>query len=219
MTECIYTIYKITNQINKKIYIGFTSKSINVRLKKHFQNAFNDNIKTYLYDSMRKYGKDNFTIESIYESTDRHITHNTKETFYINSYKSNNSSIGYNMTDGGDGGDTFSNNPNKELIRKKLSLATKGKRNPNYGKIGINSPKYGKTYGKKPNISKAKSISVYCDGKIYDSIKEAQKDNDGIKIKYRIDSDNYPTYYRVGSPSGRMNVNAKKKTLIRTTSI
>lgn len=38
-----------------------------------------------------------------------------------------------NMTDGGDGGDTISNHPNKDEIIKKFSINSKGKNNPNYG--------------------------------------------------------------------------------------
>jgi hypothetical protein len=39
-----------------------------------------------------------------------------------------------NITEGGDGGDTFTNNPHKELIRQKMSVRSSGKRNPMYGK-------------------------------------------------------------------------------------
>ncbi len=38
-----------------------------------------------------------------------------------------------NMTDGGDGGDTISNHPNREVILDKISKANKGENNPNYG--------------------------------------------------------------------------------------
>lgn len=37
------------------------------------------------------------------------------------------------MTDGGDGGDTISNHPNKDVILDKISKANKGENNPNYG--------------------------------------------------------------------------------------
>jgi hypothetical protein len=38
-----------------------------------------------------------------------------------------------NMTDGGDGGDTISNHPNRSEIILKISASNKGANNPNYG--------------------------------------------------------------------------------------
>lgn len=57
-------IYKITNNINQKIYIGKTSQSIDKRFRSHINNARN-HINRYLYDAMNKYGYENFTIEEI----------------------------------------------------------------------------------------------------------------------------------------------------------
>lgn len=50
----------------------------------------------------------------------------------------------YNIKLGGFGGDTFTDNPNKEMIRQKLRITTAGKRNPMYGRTGEKSPHYGK---------------------------------------------------------------------------
>jgi hypothetical protein len=47
-----------------------------------------------------------------------------------------------NITIGGSGGDTFTNNPNKEEIRLKHSLRTKGKNNPMYGRPLELNPSY-----------------------------------------------------------------------------
>jgi hypothetical protein len=41
-------IYKITNKINKKVYVGKTTKTIEERFKKHIQNAKNDVKNTFL---------------------------------------------------------------------------------------------------------------------------------------------------------------------------
>ncbi len=49
-------IYKITNIINGKCYIGQTTKTLNIRISKHLKCTFNENRKTYLYNSIRKYG-------------------------------------------------------------------------------------------------------------------------------------------------------------------
>lgn len=95
-------IYKITNIINNKIYIGQTGKSIDVRFKEHLNEAFNLNTQRPLYKAMRKYGKDNFKIEIIEKVSLRDL--DNKECFYIKMYdclaiKGN----GYNITYGGGG--------------------------------------------------------------------------------------------------------------------
>ena len=52
-------IYKTTNNINKKVYIGQTVKSLDKRKKTHLYKSTNasDN---YLYRAIRKYGENNF---------------------------------------------------------------------------------------------------------------------------------------------------------------
>ena len=36
-------IYKITNKINNKVYIGLTTQTVEKRWEQHLQAAFNDN--------------------------------------------------------------------------------------------------------------------------------------------------------------------------------
>lgn len=58
-------VYKITNQINKKSYIG-SSTRVETRWKQHINNAFNLNNSNYFYPlqcAIRKYGVENFTFE------------------------------------------------------------------------------------------------------------------------------------------------------------
>ena len=102
----IYSIYKATNLINGKIYIGY-SGNFRKRLNAHKRKAFSkskefENI--YFYNSMRKYGWENFKFEIIYQSKDKEHCHFEMETYFIcyydTYYLSNN---GYNMTYGGEG--------------------------------------------------------------------------------------------------------------------
>jgi len=88
-------IYKITNKVNGKFYIGKTTKTIDQRFKGHFYKHKDGN--TYLYKSMRKYGFDMFQIEMIEQTDDL----NVRERFWISQLKPH-----YNMTEGGEGGDT-----------------------------------------------------------------------------------------------------------------
>ena len=57
-------IYKITNVLNGKMYIGKTSSTIEERWKEHRHDATRKS-KEYrpLYSAIQKYGADNFIIE------------------------------------------------------------------------------------------------------------------------------------------------------------
>lgn len=90
-------IYKITNNINGKIYIG-RSKNLYCRLRQYF-GAFRkqdkSRINEYLLNSMNKYGFENFTFE-ILEVCENYLTPK-KELDYILKLKSNDKDIGYNL--------------------------------------------------------------------------------------------------------------------------
>ena len=92
-------IYKISNLINDKVYIGETVRSLIQRWQQH-KNAVNDyNKKGHLQLAMRKYGIQNFYIEEI-ERCDDNIRFD-REKYWINYYDSYNN--GYNSTLGGEG--------------------------------------------------------------------------------------------------------------------
>lgn len=89
-------IYKITNQINQKAYIG-QSKNISSRWRAHRTKYQTED--TLLYRAMRKYGIDNFSFEVIEECDIDQL--NDKEIFWIEYYNTHNLEKGYNLTDGG----------------------------------------------------------------------------------------------------------------------
>jgi group I intron endonuclease len=97
-------IYKITNKVNRKIYIGKTKQKLKTRWKKHLTNAFKARRKAYLYCAIRKYGVDSFTIECIHDNINDPDDLNNWEKHYIKELDSRNHDIGYNLTEGGDGG-------------------------------------------------------------------------------------------------------------------
>jgi len=107
-------IYKITNTVTDKVYIGKTKDSVK-RLKKHFTNARLEDHQTKLYRSIRKHGREVFIIHII-ESNISEGKIDEKEIEYIAKYDS--FANGYNMTLGGEGGDTSSSPRYKEGIRK-----------------------------------------------------------------------------------------------------
>lgn len=58
-------IYKITNKVNGKIYVGETNRTLKARWEQHLRRANQKNTTEYLYSAMRKYGIENFYIEEI----------------------------------------------------------------------------------------------------------------------------------------------------------
>lgn len=94
-------VYIITNTINNKQYIGYTTKGLSHRWNMHIKNAYVNNVQTYLYNAMRCYGLINFSIK-VLEECDNYNDAINGEKFYIEKYDTFNT--GYNMTLGGDGG-------------------------------------------------------------------------------------------------------------------
>jgi group I intron endonuclease len=160
-------IYLITNTIDGKRYIGKTSRSIEQRWYEHCKNAEYGH-DTYLYRAIRKYGKDAFTIELLTYGLDE------EEIQLIAEHKPE-----YNMTTGGDGGNT-SSSPNYVTAMARRSYV--GELNPNYGKRGTNSPNHGKkrTQEQKDRIAnsdylRTKRRPVMIDGVYYESVLKAAR--------------------------------------------
>lgn len=110
-------IYKITNSINDKVYIGQTRMSLPARWSKHKQIAQKSN--KGLYGAMQKYGIENFKIEEIIRCEIEKL--NELEVFYIKKY--NSFYNGYNLTIGGDNAPTNGLVLNeKEVIKKYIEL-------------------------------------------------------------------------------------------------
>lgn len=93
-------IYKITNNINGKIYIGKTLFSIEKRWQEHCQDYNKErNEKRPIYSAMKKYGIENFSISEVEECTAKEI--DEREKYWIEYYGSFKN--GYNATTGGTG--------------------------------------------------------------------------------------------------------------------
>lgn len=107
-------IYKITNNINGKIYIGQTRTTEPQRWQQHVWHAYNDsdNDSLLLCRAIRKYGKENFTRTIVEECNNWFL--NERERYWINYFNSTNHDIGYNVTEGGEGHSKYSN---EEIIK------------------------------------------------------------------------------------------------------
>jgi group I intron endonuclease len=115
----IYTIYKATNIINNKTYVGFDS---NWPSRKNKHKNYHLKKITKFYSAIKKYGWDSFEWTVLYQSKDKNHTLNEMENFFIEEYDSINS--GYNLIPGG------SNRKNcrqSEETKNKISKKFKGR--------------------------------------------------------------------------------------------
>ena len=81
----MFYIYKITNKINNKIYIGLTTTSIANRWYQHCYKAQHDEHPIVIDQAIRNYGKENFIVEEV-DETDDLDTLNRLEIKYISEY-------------------------------------------------------------------------------------------------------------------------------------
>lgn len=105
--ETPYYLYKITNNVNGKLYIGITNNP-DRRKNQHwnFENRFNGKTVSILYQSMRKYGLENFDFEVICIGNKDYIL--DLEIKAISAYRTTEKKFGYNIKPGGDSGRGYS---------------------------------------------------------------------------------------------------------------
>lgn len=111
-------IYRITNLINNKIYIGKTTRTLEARWTEHhkcYKSYIKKNGTTIpLYNAIHKYGFNNFKIEIIEDNISNEEINN-KEKYYIKYFNAQIKYDNYNVTEGGDGGRTWNKLSEKEV--------------------------------------------------------------------------------------------------------
>ena len=120
----MHYIYKYTNKINGKVYIGQTN-NLQKRFNGHKSEAFNPKSKGYnlpFHCAIRKYGIKNFIYEVLEEIEDGESQDfiNDREIFFIDFYHSLTTENGYNLTVGGDGCPKLPLTYEEKLSRSKL---------------------------------------------------------------------------------------------------
>lgn len=150
-------IYKATNILNNKVYIGQTNKSFEIR--KYFHIKHSKIKKNKFYNAIRKYGIDNFKWEVINSDVPIEMLNDVEMNTIIlyDSYKN-----GYNSTLGGEGNRGYIFTFDDKL---KMSKSHIGKPSGKKGKTGYTAwnkglkkdtdsrvEKYSKSY--KENYSK-----------------------------------------------------------------
>ncbi|MHA2180991.1 MAG: GIY-YIG nuclease family protein, partial [Promethearchaeota archaeon] len=130
-------IYKATNTINGKVYIGKTKKTIEKRWSQHLNEAdklkslreANPNEKiwgSHLNNAIIKYGANVFSLNQE-DIGDNKAELLEKEKYYIKEYDSMNPDKGYNMTEGGEGG-----RPRQEVIERMTEISRERAKDPEW---------------------------------------------------------------------------------------
>lgn len=147
-------IYKITNNLNGKAYIGQTIQSMEHRKCEHIYRMLNQPERKHkLYMALRKYGIENFTWDVI-ESCQNAEELNTREKYFIGLFNTYNR--GYNMTEGGNSIGEETKEKLRQIMKnrvvtwgkkagetKKRNGSMRGKNHPNYGHYGENASRHG----------------------------------------------------------------------------
>lgn len=175
-------VYKATNIINNKVYIGITTKTLEHRVSIHKKDSKVKN--TYLYRAIRKYGFENFIWEEIDTANSIEELHE-KEIFYIKKYDSfDNKEKGYNTTSGG-----YNLYDITDEERKKRSERARGENNPMYGtpsplkgkkftdehkkKISESLKKADRPHVKRANNPASRKVINLDTGEIFDTLTDA----------------------------------------------
>jgi len=116
-------IYKITNTINKKAYVGITVNADPLhRWISHKSNNRNGRGCPLLMKAFKKHGEDAFTFEVLIICFDEDVYKYEKE--YIIKYNGM-SPNGYNVAEGGKSGRNFLGKTHSEETKHKISVASK----------------------------------------------------------------------------------------------
>ena len=126
-------IYIARNLKNNMCYVGQTTRTLEEWKLEHIYDSLVCKSKTYFHRTIRKYGEESCRWEHLgnYETKrELHIA----ESLFILFFKSHFCKNGYNLTWGGDGGDTLTNHPYIEEIKIKISKNITGNKNGFFGK-------------------------------------------------------------------------------------
>lgn len=219
-----YNFYCITNNINGKKYIGLTKRDVGVRFKEHVRGAMNnhDINNSYimpLFNSMRKYGVDNFNVELLESCEFSDFTDaEDNEGKLIKKHKTLLNENGYNLNLVENGKRTY-----VKEIRQKIVDNNVGVNNPFYGKNHTeqtrknlsekakirfsdptNNPRYGYRYTEEEKDESRKKHAkfakpFYGDGKYYNSLSDAARKLNLTKqaILHRLKSKTFEQWFYI----------------------
>lgn len=168
-----YTIYRATNTINNKVYIGFTAHWPH-RINGHNYDRRYGNTDKAFYNAIKKHGWDAFEWDALYQSQDYEHTLKVMEPYFINEYRSwvgFDDCNGYNITRGGEGTTGWKRSPelieshrqqmqgrkqSAEHVAKRLATM---KQHQNFGKSWLGKKHTAESLEKMSNAMKGKPKS------------------------------------------------------------
>ena len=123
-------IYRITNLINNKVYIGQSINIENRFLRHRNELRRNKQNNSYLQNAWNKYGEKNFEFAILEVCTEEEL--DDKECAYIQLFNSMNRDNGYNLESGGHANKHMSDDSRAKMSKAKEGMYL-GENNPMYG--------------------------------------------------------------------------------------
>lgn len=174
-------IYKVTNIINGKIYIGQSINSLSLRKTTHKHSALKNNSQSYFHKAIRKYGWDSFEWEVIDDCNTKQEL-DIKEIEYITLFESHISTgKGYNLTKGGD----FNPMNDPEIKERAVANIRKAMQNFTGENNVMANPIHKQTH--------------------YDAIQQLSTNPDWIEAK-RIGDEKQKSTYEITFPDGHIEI-------------
>jgi len=197
-------IYKITNDINGKVYIG-QSIHAKKRLSEH-RNALRNNHHNnkHLQSTWNKHGEENFELKILELCSEALL--DKREIYWISYYKANNGLYGYNSEGGG-----RKNKIVSDEIREKLRISSTGRPHSLEGKKKIGDAQRGKTLSKETrtkvglaNIGNKNMLGKHQPESMKQKMREVSKGNKNMLGKHHsAESKRKMSESHKGKPSTR----------------
>ena len=147
----MYKVYKHTNTVNGKVYVGITSMDV----KRRWENGNGYSKQQLFWRAIQKHGWHSFSHEILFDELSKQEAEQ-KEIELIAAYKSNDPKYGYNIQNGGN-----TLGKHSEGTRRKISESNKGKIITHEQRLKISST----LKGRKLSFETRKRISESLKGK------------------------------------------------------